>query len=79
LSFKEEGNMMKKFQKLTLESDAEWFLLARKKLGMTQKEMAKALGVSSVTISNIENDRVKLRPVLKKRVLNLLREAKVID
>lgn len=71
--------MRRKSQRLQVESDGEWLLLARKKLGMTQREMAKALDVSTVTLSNIENDKADLSPFLKEKVLKLLRDAKVID
>lgn len=63
---------------LFAENDAEWVLLARKKLGLDQKEFGSLLGVSVVTVSNLENANFPLNPKVRYNILLLLKEHRVV-
>jgi DNA-binding XRE family transcriptional regulator len=64
---------------LRIETDAEWLLLARKKLGKTQKEMSQITGFSTVSLSKMENGLANVPHSLLNRVSKLLKDDGYID
>jgi putative transcriptional regulator len=64
---------------LFAENDAEWLLLARKKMGLKQDELAKLVNYSHVTLSQIENSVFPLSETLKTKVVQLLKERNIIE
>ncbi|WP_231929130.1 helix-turn-helix transcriptional regulator [Brevibacillus sp. SKDU10] len=43
-------------------NEAEWLVLARKKLGLTQGELSIKTKYSAITISKIENGKTNMTP-----------------
>lgn len=59
-------------------NDAEWLVLARKKLGLTQGELSIKTKYSAITISKIENGKTSMTPYFKQQMSVLLKEKEVI-
>lgn len=58
------------------ENDAEWLVLARKKLNLQQLELSYIIHVDSSLISRIENGHIKCPERLRKAVIALLENQK---
>ncbi|AYB38168.1 helix-turn-helix domain-containing protein [Brevibacillus laterosporus] len=59
-------------------NDAEWLVLARKKLGLTQGELSVKTKYSAITISKIENGKTSMTPYFKQQMSVLLKEKEVM-
>lgn len=59
-------------------NEAEWLVLARKKLGLTQGELSIKTKYSAITISKIENGKTSMTPYFKQQMSVLLKEKEVI-
>ncbi|MCR8964123.1 helix-turn-helix transcriptional regulator [Brevibacillus halotolerans] len=59
-------------------NEAEWLVLARKKLGLTQGELSIKTKYSAITISKIENGKSSMTPYFKQQMSVLLKEKEVI-
>ncbi|MCR8982533.1 helix-turn-helix domain-containing protein [Brevibacillus laterosporus] len=59
-------------------NDAEWLVLARKKLGLTQGELSIKTKYSAITISKIENGKTSMTPYFKQQMSVLLKEKEVM-
>ncbi|MBG9789136.1 helix-turn-helix domain-containing protein [Brevibacillus laterosporus] len=59
-------------------NDAEWLVLARKKLGLTQGELSVKTKYSAITISKIENGKTCMTPYFKQQMSVLLQEKEVM-
>ncbi|NKQ22473.1 helix-turn-helix domain-containing protein [Brevibacillus laterosporus] len=59
-------------------NDAEWLVLARKKLGLTQGELSVKTKYSAITISKIENGKTSMTPYFKQQMSVLLQEKEVM-
>ncbi|WP_078557249.1 helix-turn-helix transcriptional regulator [Bacillus alkalicellulosilyticus] len=64
---------------LSLEDDVERLIILRKRLGKSQYQIAKDLGVSTSYIGQIENYKYPFTDSLRDKINNYLRQEKEID
>ncbi|PPB08921.1 helix-turn-helix domain-containing protein [Brevibacillus laterosporus] len=69
---------MESLNQLEPSNDAEWLVLARKKLGLTQGELSVKTKYSAITISKIENGKTSMTPYFKQQMSVLLQEKEVM-
>ncbi|MDE3841017.1 XRE family transcriptional regulator (plasmid) [Bacillus methanolicus] len=70
--------MVSKFNEIQLLNDAERLIILRKRLNLSQFQLAKELGISSSYLGQVERGELSFSPHLKARINDFLKREKEI-